>query len=93
MSVSDLSFSGTALATTGSLTDMSVSQINAGGSNDFQWLVANVELSSFDWVPAGTIAKGRQCRCEFRKKRGTNEKAAAIAAAFPLDMLREGLRA
>lgn len=62
MSVSDLSFSGAGLTTTGSLTDLSASQINAGDTNDFQWLVADVDLSAFDWLLTGKVLGAALCQ-------------------------------
>jgi len=68
MSVNNLSFSGAGLTTTGSLTDMSVSQVNAGDPNDFQWLVADADLATFNWTLTGRVvgtvacaARGQGC--------------------------------
>jgi hypothetical protein len=60
MNVTDLVFSS-ALSSTGSLGNMNVAQTGVGTTEDYQWLIADTDLSLIDWSLSGKVMGALVC--------------------------------
>jgi hypothetical protein len=61
MNVTDLNFTSS-LSTTGALSNMNVSQTGVGTTEDYQWLLADTDLSLINWTLTGKVMGALVCQ-------------------------------